>query len=347
MPPKQPQPRELILISKASDAVAQARTIDEIKDLRDKAEAVRAYAKKARLGKHIVIEASAIKVHAERKLGRMLGEVKLAHASPGNQYTGRVDRSHEQDGPVRLADLGITKSDSSRSQQIALLPDHVFDGYVADSMRSAREPTTAGLLRLAKQRRAKSDSKQPPPRGVGVVSTFRELTDTGRRFATIYADPPWPYNNQATRAAASNHYPTMSIEQIRDEPVAQVCEDRAHLHLWTTNAFLSDAFDVIDSWGFTYKSCFVWIKPQIGLGNYWRVSHEFLLLGVRGKLAFQDKTKRSWIEADRTKHSQKPAVVRQLIEQVSPAPYLEMYGRQAFPGSEWTVYGNQVQRSLS
>lgn len=178
------------------------------------------------------------------------------------------------------------------------------------------------------------------------VRTLTELIHSGERFATIYADPPWPYENEASRAAAVNHYPTMSVEQICAEPVAQLAEDRAHLHLWTTNAFLSEALQVLAAWGFKYKSCLVWVKEELGMGNYWRVSHEYLLLGVRGQLTFRDRTKRSWLLAPRTQHSHKPAVVRALIEQVSPGPYLEMYGREELPASDWTVYGNQVERRL-
>jgi N6-adenosine-specific RNA methylase IME4 len=120
----------------------------------------------------------------------------------------------------------------------------------------------------------------------------------------------------------------------------------AHLHLWTTNGMLRDAFDVLDAWGFTFKSCLVWIKGDIGMGNYGRVSHEYLLLGVRGNLTFRDRTLPSWIKADRTIHSRKPAVVRTLIERASPGPYLELYGREELHDSAWTVYGNQVERRL-
>ena len=90
----------------------------------------------------------------------------------------------------------------------------------------------------------------------------------------------------------------------------------------------------------------LWVKPQLGMGNYWRVSHEFLLLGVRGKLAFADRTVRSWQVARRTVHSRKPFLFRSLIERVSPGPYLELYGREEQPSSGWTVYGNQVERRL-
>jgi N6-adenosine-specific RNA methylase IME4 len=79
----------------------------------------------------------------------------------------------------------------------------------------------------------------------------------------------------------------------------------------------------------------------MGIGNYWRVSHELLLLGVRGRCPFEDRSRKSWLQADRTEHSRKPREVREAIEKVSPGPYLELYGRERIHG--WTVYGNQIE----
>jgi hypothetical protein len=138
--------------------------------------------------------------------------------------------------------------------------------------------------------------KEPNPSRLGklpigsAVRSLRELLDLRLKFSTIYADPPWQYKNEASRGAAVNHYPTLTVEDICREPVRDLVEDDAHLHLWTTNAFLSEAFRVIEAWGFQFKSCLVWIKDEIGMGNYWRVSHEFLMLGVRGRLTFRDRT---------------------------------------------------------
>ncbi len=170
----------------------------------------------------------------------------------------------------------------------------------------------------------------------GFVDDLTVLVRSGKRFRTIYADPPWPYENRASRGAAANHYETMSVDQIYEEPVAELAADDAHLHLWTTNAFLREAFSVMDAWGFRAKSCLVWVKPQFGAGNYWRVSHEFLLLGVRGSLCFRDRRLRSWLVAPRTEHSRKPGIVRLLIEKASPGPYLELYGREWSPDSPWS-----------
>jgi|GEM_PF-866481 len=180
----------------------------------------------------------------------------------------------------------------------------------------------------------------------GTISNLSELVVAGKRYPTIYADPPWAYDNEASRAAAVNHYVTMSVAEICREPVRELAEQNAHLHLWTTNGFLRQAFEVIDAWGFEFKSCLVWVKDAIGMGNYWRVSHEFLLLGVRGSLTFRDRSISSWVQAPRTVHSRKPGRIRVLIERVSPGPYLELYGREELPDSAWTVFGNQVEKRL-
>jgi N6-adenosine-specific RNA methylase IME4 len=188
----------------------------------------------------------------------------------------------------------------------------------------------------AEQKRTKAQEDT----GLRAVDTLQALIDAGLTFGCIYADPPWQYGNQGTRASTDNHYETMSVEAICAEPVAQVAADGCHLHLWTTNAFLFDAKAVMEAWGFEYKSCFIWVKPQMGLGNYWRVSHEFLLLGVKGETAFKSKSQRSWLEEKRRTHSEKPPSVRDLLEKVSPGPFLEMYARKAAKG--WIVYGNEV-----
>lgn len=184
----------------------------------------------------------------------------------------------------------------------------------------------------------------------GIITDLNELVSAGAKFGAIYADPPWSYDNKATRSAVAGtqerhrdcaYKSTMTVDEICAEPVGALAEERSHLHLWTTNAFLFDAKRVMDAWGFEYKSCFVWAKTQMGIGNYWRVSHEFMLLGVRGGLRFADKSLKSWAEFPRTKHSRKPREVRDMVERASPGPYLEMYGREALD-APWTVYGNEV-----
>ena len=176
------------------------------------------------------------------------------------------------------------------------------------------------------------------------ISDLKNLINNNKKFSTIYADPPWQYSNQATRSSTDNHYKTMTVEDISNLPVPELTTENAHLHLWTTNAFLFEAKQIIEAWGFEYKSCFVWVKPQMGIGNYWRVSHEFMLFGLKGKQPFMDRGQMSWRQIDRTKHSKKPEDVAQIIELVSPGPYLELFGRQT--RENWTVWGNEIRRTL-
>lgn len=172
------------------------------------------------------------------------------------------------------------------------------------------------------------------------IEDLNLLVQAGTKFGTIYADPPWLYGNQGTRAATGNHYDGMTVAEICALPIEELAHTDSHLHLWTTNAFLHDAFRVMAEWGFEYKSCFVWVKPQMGIGNYWRVSHEFMLFGVRGKAPFANRGLKSWAEIPRGKHSAKPQEVRRMIETASPGPYLELFGREE--AENWTVWGNQV-----
>lgn len=207
-------------------------------------------------------------------------------------------------------------------------------------------PVDSPKLQAVDRRRSAVADLAACARLPSIVRNLGVLVEQGAKFSTVYADPPWPYSNTAARGAAEKHYRTLSLEEIRQQPVEDLLCENAHLHLWTTNAFLREAFEVMQAWGFRYKSCLVWIKPQLGMGNYWRVSHEYLLLGVRGKLPFLDRKCRSWVLARRTAHSRKPFVFRGLVERVSPGPYLELYGREEQPNTGWTVFGNQVERRL-
>lgn len=171
------------------------------------------------------------------------------------------------------------------------------------------------------------------------------LIASGQKFGCILADPPWKYGNQATRASTDNHYPTMTVEEISALPVGELAADDAHLHLWVTNGFLFEAKAILDAWGFEFRSTFVWCKPQMGIGNYWRNSHEILLTAIRGDAKrFNDRSLKSWEVFDRTAHSAKPDKVHEYIERASPGPRLELFGRKMVHG--WTVWGNQIERGM-
>ena len=163
-----------------------------------------------------------------------------------------------------------------------------------------------------------------------ITSVTTDLeTLRGQKFGTIYADPPWNYSDQNTRAATSNHYVTMNPGDICRLPVRDLAADNCHLHLWATASFLPDGLEVLKAWGFRYVTNFVWVKRQMGIGHYWRMSHEHLLLGVRGRMSARNRSQWSWMLHDRLQHSEKPEQVRKSVELLSTGPYLEF--RPAFP----------------
>jgi N6-adenosine-specific RNA methylase IME4 len=336
------EPRDLSILVQGRRLIAKAKTLDEVRLIRDQAEAIRCYLRMREEGLEAQNDAAEIVLMAERRGGEML---KVKPKNPGTRGTGSV-KVRSRNGialPETYEQQGLSPKDAERWQAIASIPPEDFAAHVASTKRANARLTRAGAVRLARHLKTRRDAGSFEPRGAGIVGSLRQIIDRGERFATVYADPPWRYGNQGTRAATDDHYITMTPDEICAEPVADIVEDNAHLHLWTTNAFHEAAFDVIRAWGFTYKSCFVWIKPQMGIGNYWRVSHEFLLFAVRGKAPFLVHDEPSWGEFDRGEHSSKPAEMIGKIERVSRGPYLEMYGRRPPAKPGWTVYGNQVE----
>lgn len=160
-----------------------------------------------------------------------------------------------------------------------------------------------------------------------------------KRYTTILADPPWAMNQIGSRGAAQ-HYPVMPLDEIKALPVHRLAADNAHLWLWVTNADIFRQIEVMQAWGFTYKSCLTWIKPYYGLGGYLRNQTEHLLLGVKGRLPVQFRGQGSWTFAPLQGHSHKPEEQYAIIERCSPGPYLELFARRPQPG--WESWGNEM-----
>jgi N6-adenosine-specific RNA methylase IME4 len=157
-------------------------------------------------------------------------------------------------------------------------------------------------------------------------------------FPAIVIDPPWRYGNTSTRGAAEDHYPTMSMDELKALHVPAA--DNAHLYLWVTNSFLREGFDLIDAWGFTYKTVLTWCKPSIGMGNYFRNNTEHVLFATRGSLPTNVNNVGTWFKANKTRHSAKPQSFYDLVELASPGPYLEMFARTRRFG--WEGWGNEA-----
>jgi len=168
------------------------------------------------------------------------------------------------------------------------------------------------------------------------------------KYRTIVADPPWHYDHSgATFRGAQGGtylthrlpYPTMTVNQIAALPVGSLAEDDAHLYLWTTQKYLRDAYAVTEAWGFRPSSVLVWCKAPRGfiMGNDFSSTVEFVLFCRRGSLPTLRKVDRNWWRWPRGAHSAKPEAFIDLVEQVSPPPYVELFARRHRLG--WDVWG--------
>lgn len=167
-------------------------------------------------------------------------------------------------------------------------------------------------------------------------------------YRTIVADPPWPYwqkrivttaKSKKTRPEAGAQYSTMDLDQIAALPVEELADENAHCYLWVTNPQLPDTFTVLAKWGFQYVTCLTWRKTgTLGMGYYFRGDTEHILFGVRGRLPIPpDRRVRNWFEAPKRGHSRKPPAFYDLVEHVSPSPYVELFARQ--PRLGWDSWG--------
>lgn len=329
--------QSLVRLDAARQALASCKNLDDIKKIRDQAAALQAYTKAQGLSQELQAKAASIRIDAEARLGELERERVPDKGESGRKVSRALN-----------GEAKFSKKERERFRALARVPEDRREELKA---QLGADATPTGLLKLARgitRGEREAEVFACAKKGPEVVADLPALIERGARYGTVYADPPWAYGNQGTRAATGQHYVTMSVDEIAALPVKDVVLDLAHLHLWTTNAFLFDARRVMEAWGFEYKSCFVWVKPDMGIGNYWRVSHEFLLLGTRGVLTFRDRSLKSWAEMPTSSHSAKPEAVRAMVERASPGPYLELFGRSWVDG-DWTVLGNEVgpgQRAL-
>lgn len=176
------------------------------------------------------------------------------------------------------------------------------------------------------------------------VQTTGEVALPDGKYEVIYADPPWEYGNSLPSYVTTpdNYYPSMSLAKICTMPIREITAPNAVLFLWVTSPLLREAFDVIDAWGFDYKTSFIWDKVKHNMGHYSSVRHEILLLCIKG--SFPIKIKKlfdSVYSEERTEHSKKPEYYYEMIETLYPeTSRIELFARNKRQG--WENYGNQL-----
>lgn len=178
------------------------------------------------------------------------------------------------------------------------------------------------------------------------------------KFGAILADPPWrfaTFSEKGRQKCADQHYDVMSLEEIKALPVADVAADDCALFIWVLDHMIPDALEVIEAWGFTYKTvAFYWAKTAkgcdetgefrfpIGQGYWTRANPEQCLLATKGRPQRLSRAVRRLVVSERREHSRKPDRIRQDVEALVGGPYLEMFSRSSAPG--WTAWGNETEK---
>ncbi len=150
MPASSTTSYSLTRLDVARRALAEARTLDDVKTIRDQAEAMRVYARQAQLGLESQNYAAEIKLRAERRAGELLSEMERHRQSDGRPPSTEVSPAVTHPERPRLDDLGVTRMQSSRWQVVAAIPEPIFEQHVQDVNAARQELTSAGLLRLAR-----------------------------------------------------------------------------------------------------------------------------------------------------------------------------------------------------
>jgi N6-adenosine-specific RNA methylase IME4 len=185
------------------------------------------------------------------------------------------------------------------------------------------------------------------------IDNFREFT-AGKTYRTIYADPPWQFQNRTGKVAPEHkrlkRYETMSLDEIKRLPVSEAAGEKSHLYLWVPNALLPEGLEIMKAWGFEYKTNIIWEKVRTdgqpdgrGVGFYFRNVTEILLFGIHGKNNRTLQPGRSQVNLIRSmkrEHSRKPDEIIPIIEACSSGPYLELFARGDRSG--WDMWGNQA-----
>jgi N6-adenosine-specific RNA methylase IME4 len=257
----------------------------------------------------------------ERRAARQRQGSRTDLCHPATVAEGQESIGEARDKIAKYLGVGRTTIERAEAVVEAAEEEPEEYGHLVEQMDRSGKVANA-YRRLVVSRQAKELNARPPELPQGP-------------FHVIVADPPWRYDS-----GSSLPYPTMPLEEIKSLPISELAEDDAVLWLWTTNAHLRFAFDVVDAWGFEYKTVLTWAKDRMGTGEWLRGQSEHCLLATRGKPVFMHGNRSTLLTAVRREHSRKPEEFYSLVEATCPGSKLELFCRQRRTG--WGSFGNDT-----
>jgi len=317
---KAPDVTILARVDRARLALMEAKTAIEAKKVADMAKAAEVFATRQKSAQ-IKEYAHSVYVDALRLEGEFL------EAQPKQNGSRGIGKSGVLAADPTLKDQGISKNESSLAQRVSKAARECPE--LVDKCRNGKAKLT-DIARHFKKAEHRKRRRNP------VVSSRGP-------FGLVLADPPWKYEHcEAANRKIENQYPTAPLQEICSHINRIPLEADCILMLWATAPKLQEALQVMEAWGFNYRSCAVWDKTKIGMGYWWRIQHELLLLGVRGKPGATPECERvsSIFKEPRSTHSVKPECIYEWIEKAFPQlSKLEMYCRNS--RKSWSTWGNE------
>jgi len=339
-------------VSKFEEArrmLAEATSIPDIMDERDKAQIFRDFAARRGASLEVLNDAARYKLDCERRAGTLLGS--------GGVLRGR-GRPSPEDTLESLESLGVSKINSSRWQKEASVDEETYEAWCREHRANGIEMTSKSLLKLAKGLQTQKDREALASETAELQEGMEDddayiydLDKAERLFGMVrsfYVDPPWEYDDATIDHSAASQYPTMSVDQLKamGPAIKKLAHtDGSFLWLWITWPMIRDgvAQQILGSWGFSWKGEVIWNKMRMGMGRWLRVQTEVCILATRGAPKKMRNDCPGYLEVARTTHSSKPVEMYKVVESFGAGEYLELFNRGKRRDG-WNVFGNADSR---
>jgi len=310
--------RELIPIDYFDRRIAEVKDPLEMKDLSQQIEIVRRWAAE----NHYEIETVNELFYQRFRIDKKRGDWIQKNIRPGNPQLSSMMI-------IGLSDIDTSLNESSYCQRLLHIYEEDVRTLIKNLSKELKEASKAALLRY------KADGKIPE----------RPKLPKGK-FAVLYADPPWKYENFNQDNSAQAQYITMDQDELISwqKEIQEITCPYSVLFMWAVNPLLPEAIELLTAWGFKYKTNWAWVKDHARGKAWWaRSQHELLLIGTRSQTPTPEYVWPSIISAPWTGPSRKPIEAYERIEKMFPLgveTHIELFAREK--RERWISYGNEL-----
>jgi N6-adenosine-specific RNA methylase IME4 len=339
----------------ACAALERAKRVDEVKDIKNHADAMKCYARQAN-NKTLEADAAEIRLRAVRMLGQYM-EAQRASVGFSKGTRGSKVKGARVDAKPALNEAGIGKSLADQARKLAKLPAGTFESLVDQTRKAVERGVERNAIKTIELTEARPERAKVHEKG-DAAADLEALIASGKKFPVVYTDPPREFrvdSGEGEIRRAERRYDTMSIDEIKALPVADLAAANCALLMWVALPELPGGLKVIKAWRFEYKTvAIVWLKSNEGAtvielagnglfsgkGDWTCANVEVCLLATKGNPSRLDNAVHQVVVAPAGEHGRKPEEVRKRIERLFAGPYLELFARGTVEG--WTTWAEKA-----